>query len=75
MSLVAGISKSQIGELERHGVETTAALADLLPDYHNKRDDLAAIAEYIARKREGWDETESRAAHILYGLIRNERLG
>jgi hypothetical protein len=29
MSLVAGISKSQIGELERHGVETTAALAAL----------------------------------------------
>lgn len=27
MSLVAGISKSQIGELERHGVGTTAALA------------------------------------------------
>ncbi len=29
MSLVAGISKSQIGELKRHGVETTAALAAL----------------------------------------------
>jgi predicted RecB family nuclease len=27
MSLVAGISKSQIGELEKHGVATTAALA------------------------------------------------
>jgi predicted RecB family nuclease len=29
MSLVAGISKSQIGELERRGVDTTAALADV----------------------------------------------
>ena len=29
MSFVAGISKSQIGELERHGVATTAALAVL----------------------------------------------
>jgi predicted RecB family nuclease len=29
MSLVAGISKSQIGELERHGIETMAALAAL----------------------------------------------
>jgi predicted RecB family nuclease len=29
MSLVAGISKSQIGELERHGVTSTAALAAL----------------------------------------------
>ena len=27
MSLVAGISKSQIGELVRHGVASTAALA------------------------------------------------
>jgi predicted RecB family nuclease len=29
MSLVAGISKSQIGELERHGIASTAALAVL----------------------------------------------
>ena len=47
----------------------------MLPNYHNKRDDLAAIADYIARKREAGDETESRAARILHGLIRNERLG
>jgi predicted RecB family nuclease len=29
MSLIAGISKSQIGELERHGIASTAALAAL----------------------------------------------
>jgi putative DNA methylase len=57
------------------GDDVLSHLKDLLPNYHNKRDDLAAIADYIARKRERVDETESRAARILHGLIRNERLG
>ena len=66
-----------IFELENdvEGDDVLSHLKDLLPNYHNKRDDLAAIAEYIARKREAVDETESRAARILHGLIRNERLG
>jgi len=66
-----------IFELENdvEGGDVLSHLKDLLPNYHNKRDDLAAIAEYIARKREAVDETESRAARILHGLIRNERLG
>jgi putative DNA methylase len=66
-----------IFELEKdiEGDDVLSHLKDLLPNYHNKRDDLAAIAEYIARKREVVDETESRAARILHGLIRNERLG
>lgn len=55
--------------------EVLAHLQDMVPNYMSKRDDLAAIAEYIARKREKVDETESRAARILHGLIRNERLG
>jgi putative DNA methylase len=64
-------------ELENdvEGDDVLSHLKDMLPNYHNKRDDLAAIADYIARKREGVDETESRAARILHGLIRNERLG
>jgi len=39
------------------------------------RDDLLALALYIAEKRQAVDEAESRAARILYGLIRNERVG
>lgn len=62
-------------ENEVEGDEVLSHLRDMLPSYHSKRDDLAAIAEYIARKREKVDETESRAARILHGLIRNERLG
>lgn len=62
-------------ENDAEGDEVLLHLKDLLPSYHNKRDDLAAIADYIARKREAVDETESRAARILHGLIRNERLG
>lgn len=62
-------------ENEVDGDEVLSHLRDMLPAYHSKRDDLAAIAEYIARKREKVDETESRAARILHGLIRNERLG
>jgi putative DNA methylase len=66
-----------IFELENdvEGDDVLSHLKDMLPNYHNKRDDLVAIADYIARKRESGDETESRAARILHGLIRNERLG
>jgi putative DNA methylase len=66
-----------IFELENdvEGDDVLSHLKDMLPNYHNKRDDLAAIADYVARKREAVDETESRAARILHGLIRNERLG
>jgi len=66
-----------IFELENdvEGDDVLSHLKDMLPNYHNKRDDLAAIADYVAKKREAGDETESRAARILHGLIRNERLG
>jgi putative DNA methylase len=62
-------------EDEVEGDDVLSHLKDLLPNYHSKRDDLVAIADYIARKRASVDEAESRAARILYGLIRNERLG
>jgi putative DNA methylase len=62
-------------ENEVEGDDVLSHLKDMLPNYHTKRDDLAAIADYIARKREVVDETESRAARILHDLIRNERLG
>src|SRR6266446_3517573 len=60
-----------IYELENdvEGDDVLSHLKDMLPNYHTKRDDLAAIAEYIVRKREAVDETESRAARILHGLI------
>lgn len=62
-------------ENEVEGDEVLSHLRDMVPSYHSKRDDLAAVAEYIARKREKVDKTESRGARILHGLIRNERLG
>lgn len=55
--------------------DVLAHLRDMVPNYFSRRDDLAAMAEYIARKREKVDDTEARAARILHGLIRNERLG
>ena len=50
-------------------------LRDLVPDYFNARDDLMALADYVAAKCESIDQDESRAARILHGLIRNERFG
>ena len=62
-------------ENEAEGDDALSHLKDLLPSYHSKREELIAIADYIARKRADVDQDESRAARILYGLIRNERLG
>lgn len=52
-------------------------LSDLVPGRleAESRDHLLALTHYIAEKRQGVDEAESRAARILYGLIRNERVG
>lgn len=62
-------------ENEVDGDDVLAHLRDLQRDYLQKRDDLIAISDYIAKKRESVDEEEARAARILHGLIRNERLG
>jgi putative DNA methylase len=60
---------------EVDGDDVLSHLKDIVTNYHSRRDDLVAIADYVARKRISVDEAESRAARILYGLIRNERLG
>jgi adenine-specific DNA methylase len=77
-----GASKSRallfaIYELQNEidGDDVLSHLRDLVPDYFNVRDDLAALADYVAKKRANIDEPEARAAAILHGLIRNERFG
>ncbi|MEQ1503051.1 MAG: anti-phage-associated DUF1156 domain-containing protein [Myxococcota bacterium] len=50
-------------------------LRDLVDGYHGQRETLIAVTAYIASKREGVDDEEAKAARILHGLIRNERLG
>jgi len=64
-------------EMEREvdGDEVLSHLRDQVGSYYNAREDLLALAEYIAIKREHVDEKEARAARIVHGLIRNERLG
>jgi adenine-specific DNA methylase len=71
-SVLYGIYEIQY---EVDGEDVLTHLRDLVPRYMSVRDDLMAIANYIAKKRAGVDEAEARAANILYGLIRNERLG
>ena len=77
-----GASKSRallfaIYELQNEidGDDVLSHLRDMVPDYFNVRDDLTALADYVAKKRANIDEAESRAAAILHGLIRNERFG
>jgi putative DNA methylase len=77
-----GASKSRallyaIFEIEKDidGDDVLSHLRDLVPDYFTTRDDLMALADYVATKRETIDKDESRAARILHGLIRNERFG
>jgi adenine-specific DNA methylase len=62
-------------ETDVDGEDVLAHLRDLVPGYMTVRDDLMAITNYVAKKRAKVDEAEARAAGILYGLIRNERLG
>jgi putative DNA methylase len=62
-------------EKEIEGDDVLSHLRDLVPDYFNVREEIMALADYVATKREAIDEEESRAARILHGLIRNERFG
>jgi putative DNA methylase len=52
-----------------------AHLRDLVDGYVQKREALIAVTHYVALKRQGIDDGEAKAARILHGLIRNERLG
>ena len=45
------------------------------PGYSPRREDLMAMAAYIAAKRERQCPAEAQAARILLGRIQNERLG
>lgn len=59
-------------------VESDVALGhlrDQVQNYCQRRNDLAAIAAFIASKREGIDGPEAEAARILHTMIRTERLG
>ena len=59
MSLVAGISKSQIGELDRHGVASTAALA-ALPLPLQWRPDRGAAKSYEKIREQARIQVEGR---------------
>lgn len=61
MSLTAGISKSQIGELERHGVETMATLA-ALPLPLQWRPDRGAAKSFERIREQARIQVEGRSA-------------
>ena len=61
MSLVAGISKSQIGELERHGIANTAALA-ALPLPLQWRPDRGAAKSYEKIREQARIQVEGRTS-------------
>jgi uncharacterized protein len=69
MSLVAGISKSQIGELERHGIETMAALAEL-PLPLQWRPERGAARSYERIREQARIQVEGRTkATVLYEAL------
>jgi hypothetical protein len=69
MSFVAGISKSQIGELEKHGVATTAALA-VLPLPLQWRPDRGAVRSYEKIREQARIQVEGRTSGaVLYETL------
>jgi predicted RecB family nuclease len=69
MSFVAGISKSQIGELEKHGVATTAALA-VLPLPLQWRPDRSAARSYEKIREQARIQVEGRTSGaVLYEIL------
>jgi predicted RecB family nuclease len=69
MSLVAGISKSQIGELERRGIETMTALAEL-PLPLRWRPDRGAVQSYERVREQAKIQVEGRLkGSVLYEAL------
>ena len=69
MSLVAGISKSQIGELERHGIASTAALAEL-PLPLQWRPDRGAAKSFEKIREQARIQVEGRTSgKVLYETL------
>ncbi|RTM14600.1 MAG: TM0106 family RecB-like putative nuclease [Bradyrhizobiaceae bacterium] len=69
MSLVAGISKSQIGELERRGVETMAALA-VLPLPLQWRPDRGAAKSFAKIREQARIQVEGRqSGAVVYETL------
>ncbi len=64
MSLVAGISKSQIGELVRHGIATTTALAGL-PLPLQWRPDRGAVHSYEKIREQARVQVEGRMKGVI----------
>jgi putative DNA methylase len=55
--------------------EVMAHLRDLVPGYMTRREDLMAICQYLAARREVGAPDEAQAARVLFARIKNERLG
>ena len=69
MSFVAGIRKSQIGELEKHGVATTAALA-VLPLPLQWRPERGAARSYEKIREQARIQVEGRTSGaVLYETL------
>lgn len=69
MSLVAGISKTQIGELVRRGVETSAALA-AVPVPLPWRPDRGAAQSYVKVREQARIQVEGRAkGQLLHEVL------
>ncbi len=55
--------------------EVMSHLRDNVPGYYSRREELVAIAPYLAAKLERRRPEEASAARVLHGLVRNEKLG
>jgi hypothetical protein len=55
--------------------EVMVHLRDLVTGYHTHREDLMALCQFLALKRERTAPPEAEAARVLLTRIKNERLG
>lgn len=71
-ALLFALSELQ-GEVEPD--EVLSHLRDNVPAYYTRREDMTAVSSYIASKAARTRPEEASAARVLYGLVRNEKLG